>query len=175
MKLTKEQVERLVHADPFKDGIEQAVGDPVEGAVRSGLVIALIAHLHERLEDYTIPGRRGVSDLRPAHLDAHHVPPRSVAPVSAARPAVPARLADSERINPYQLLRDLHHHCMGHAGGSDRDAALAQSALAAAVASWWTRWQPGLVHAALGTDADVADIAAATGLDAGEVIRRWRA
>lgn len=56
MKLTKGQVGGLVHFDPFQDGIERAMGDPVEAAVRSGLVIALVAHLHDTLEDYTIDG-----------------------------------------------------------------------------------------------------------------------
>ena len=48
---------------------------------------------------------------------------------------------------------------------------LAELALAAAVMSWWSRWQPVTIHAALRTGADVADIAAATGLDP----QRWSA
>lgn len=86
----------------------------------------------------------------------------------------PVQFADAEQINPYQVLLDLHDHRMAHVGHRDRGAALADLALAAAVVSWWTRWQPGLIHAALRTGADVADIAAATGLDPGAVVRRWR-
>ncbi len=47
-------------------------------------------------------------------------------------------------------------------------------ALSAAVVSWWTRWQPSMIHAALSAGVDLADIAEATGLDVSEVVQRWR-
>lgn len=43
-----------------------------------------------------------------------------------------------------------------------------------ALPSWWTRWQPTMIHTALRASADLTDIAKATGLDAGEVVDRWR-
>ena len=46
-------------------------------------------------------------------------------------------------------------------------------ALAAAAVSWWARWQPAMIHAALRAGVDLADISAATGLDNDEVVRRW--
>lgn len=54
MTLTKEQAERLVHFDPFKDGMRRAMADPLENAVRGDLVKAFVAHLHETLEDRSI-------------------------------------------------------------------------------------------------------------------------
>ncbi|WP_431877471.1 hypothetical protein [Micromonospora marina] len=47
-------------------------------------------------------------------------------------------------------------------------------ALSAAVVSWWSRWQPAMIHAALRTGAAVADIAAATGLNTDEVVHLWK-
>ncbi|WSZ92688.1 hypothetical protein OG990_11895 [Micromonospora sp. NBC_00858] len=46
--------------------------------------------------------------------------------------------------------------------------------MSAAVVSWWTRWQPSMIHTALRAGMDLTDIAKATGLDAGEVVDRWR-
>jgi hypothetical protein len=85
----------------------------------------------------------------------------------------PVRFVDAERINPFQVLIDLHDHALGHSPEPSRDEALAELALAAAVVSWWSRWQPITIHAALRSGASLADIAAATGLDAQEVVRRW--
>jgi transposase-like protein len=53
------------------------------------------------------------------------------------------------------------------------DGALSELALAAAVTAWWSRWQPTTIHTALRAGATVTDVAAATGLDETEVIRRW--
>ena len=86
----------------------------------------------------------------------------------------PLRLADAERINPYQVLVDLHDHALGQPARSTREGALTELALAAAVVAWWSRWQPLTIHAALRSGADIVDIAAATGLDEEEVLRRWR-
>jgi hypothetical protein len=90
------------------------------------------------------------------------------------RDVAPVQLVDAERINPYQLLLDLHHHSLEHALTPSRRDALADLAMSAAVVCRWTCWQPLMIHAALRTGADVADIAAATGLDETELVRRWR-
>ncbi|MFF0150620.1 hypothetical protein [Micromonospora sp. NPDC005203] len=86
----------------------------------------------------------------------------------------PMRFTDAEKINPFQLLVDLHDHAVARTPESGRVAALTELALSAAVVSWWTRWQPSMIHAALQAGADLTDIAKATGLDAGEVVDRWR-
>lgn len=95
--------------------------------------------------------------------------------MNPARPSdPPVRFADAEEINPFQLLLDLHDHAAARTPGSGLDDVLAELALSAAVVSWWTRWQPSMIHTALRAGADLTDIARATGLDAGEVVDRWR-
>jgi hypothetical protein len=84
------------------------------------------------------------------------------------------RFADAKEINPFKLLLDLHDHAVVRTAESGRDDALTELALSAAVVSWWTRWQPSMIHAALRARADLTDIAEATGLDASDVVRRWR-
>jgi hypothetical protein len=86
----------------------------------------------------------------------------------------PTRFAEAEKINPYQVLVDLHGHAIGRPFPLSRNDALAELALAAAAVSWWGRWQPAMIHAALRAGADLADISAATGLDIDEVVRRWQ-
>ncbi|HYS34216.1 MAG TPA: hypothetical protein VEO01_01075 [Pseudonocardiaceae bacterium] len=86
----------------------------------------------------------------------------------------PVRFADAEKINPFQLLLDLHDHVLTRPAKRGREDTLAELALSAAVVSWWTRWQPSLIHAALRAGADLTDVAAATGLEPGDIIRRWR-
>ncbi|NJP30608.1 hypothetical protein [Micromonospora thermarum] len=86
----------------------------------------------------------------------------------------PVRFADAEKINPFKLLLDLHDCAVARTATSGRDDALAELALSAAVVSWWTRWQPSMIHAALRAGADLTDIADATGLGASEVVRRWQ-
>lgn len=87
----------------------------------------------------------------------------------------PVRFADAEEINPFQLLLDLHDHAVARTPESGRVTVLVELALSAAVVSWWrTRWQPSMIHTALRAGADLADIAKATGLDAGDVVWRWR-
>ncbi|MGC4895446.1 hypothetical protein [Micromonospora sp. DT31] len=85
----------------------------------------------------------------------------------------PVRFSDAEKINPFQVLIELHDHALRQSSGSSRDEALTELALTAAVISWWSRWQPITIHQALRRGADLADIAEATGLDPGEVVRRW--
>lgn len=85
----------------------------------------------------------------------------------------PVRFSNAEKINPFQVLIDLHDHALGQSSGSSRAEALTELALAAAVISWWTRWQPITIHQALRRGADPADIADATGLDPDEVVHRW--
>jgi hypothetical protein len=86
----------------------------------------------------------------------------------------PIRFADAEQINPLHVLIDLHDHVLGGCVEPTRDEALTELALAAAVVSWWSRWQPMTIHAALRSGADLADIAAATGLTNDEVVHRWQ-
>ncbi|WLS43286.1 hypothetical protein Q3V37_17870 [Micromonospora profundi] len=86
----------------------------------------------------------------------------------------PMRLADAEEINPFQLLLDLHDHAVARTPGTGLDDVLTELALSAAVVSWWTRWQPSMIHTALRAGADLTDIAEATGLDASDVLHRWR-
>jgi hypothetical protein len=85
----------------------------------------------------------------------------------------PVRFSDAEKINPFHVLIELHDHALGRSSGSSRTEALTELALAAAVISWWSRWQPITIHQALRRGAGLADIADATGLDADEVVRRW--
>ncbi|MGY4680339.1 hypothetical protein ACWIGG_01050 [Micromonospora aurantiaca (nom. illeg.)] len=86
----------------------------------------------------------------------------------------PVRFADAEEINPFQLLLDLHGHAVARTPGPGLDDVLTELALSAAVVSWWTRWQPLMIHTALQAGAGLTDIAKATGLDASDVLRRWR-
>jgi hypothetical protein len=92
--------------------------------------------------------------------------------MNAALPP-PTRFADAEQVNPFHLLTALHNHALACSAGPGPDSALAELALAAAVAAWWSRWQPTTIHAAFQAGASVADVAAATGLDEAEVVRRW--
>ncbi|WP_327006425.1 hypothetical protein OHA72_03560 [Dactylosporangium sp. NBC_01737] len=85
----------------------------------------------------------------------------------------PVRFFDAEKVNPFQVLLELHSHAIGRPATPSQHDVLAELALAAAVVSWWSRWQPMSIHAALRTGADLADVAAATGLDPADVIRRW--
>ncbi|MFI6065654.1 hypothetical protein ACIA47_10345 [Micromonospora sp. NPDC051227] len=93
-------------------------------------------------------------------------------PTRSSKP--PARFANAEEINPFQLLLDLHDHAVARTPESGRVAVLTELALSAAVVSWWTRWQPSTIHSSLRAGADLTDIARATGLDASDVARRWR-
>lgn len=95
--------------------------------------------------------------------------------MSPARPPKPPALfADADEINPLKLLLDLHDHALGRTAGRGRENALAELELSAAVVSWWTRWQPSMIHAAFRAGADLTDVADATGVDASDVIQRWR-
>ena len=77
----------------------------------------------------------------------------------------PVRFADSEQRNPFRLLLELHDHAVGGPALPSWSDILAELALAAAVVSWWSRWQPVSIHAALRAGADLADMAAATGVE----------
>src|SRR2546429_9977016 len=79
--------------------------------------------------------------------------------------APPLRFADAERLNPYQLLLDLHDHALGRSADPDQDEVLAELALAAAVVAWGGRWEPLTIHGALRAGSGLADIPAAAGLD----------
>ncbi|MFI2648558.1 hypothetical protein [Micromonospora fulviviridis] len=95
--------------------------------------------------------------------------------MNPARPTEPpVRFADAKKINPFQLLLYLHDHAVARTPESGLDAVLAELALSAAVVSWWTHWQPSMIHTALRAGANLTDIARATGLDASDVVRRWR-
>lgn len=95
--------------------------------------------------------------------------------MTPARPVErPVRFADAEEINPFKLLLDLHDHAVTRTAASGPVGVLAELALSAAVVSWWTRWQPSMIHAALRAGADLTDIADATGLDTSEVVRWWQ-
>jgi hypothetical protein len=85
----------------------------------------------------------------------------------------PTRFDEAEKINPFQLLIDLHDHALSCSSDAAPDGALAELALAAAVTAWWSRWQPMTIHAALRAGATVNEVAAATGLDEAEVVHRW--
>ncbi|TDC30861.1 hypothetical protein E1211_23530 [Micromonospora sp. 15K316] len=95
--------------------------------------------------------------------------------MNPARPSdPPVRFANAEKINPIQLLLDLHDHAVARTPGTGLDDVLTELALSAGVVSWWTRWQPSITHTALRAGADLTNIAKAIGLDAGEVVDRWR-
>ncbi|MFF5232068.1 hypothetical protein [Dactylosporangium sp. NPDC000521] len=76
--------------------------------------------------------------------------------------------------NPFQLLLDLYNHTQQRRPADEpADAALEELALAAAVVSWWTRWQPLTMHRAFESGATLADVASATGLTEDEAYIRW--
>jgi len=81
----------------------------------------------------------------------------------------PVQSTDAERINPYNVLIDVHDYAIGRRVTPGREAALAGLSLAAAMVSWPSRQWPLMIHTAPQVDADIAD---ATGQDRGEV-RRW--
>jgi hypothetical protein len=85
----------------------------------------------------------------------------------------PTSFAAAEKINPYQLLIDLYDQAITRPGQPSSTDALTELALAAALVTWWRRWQPAMIHAALRAGADLANIAAATGLEPTEVVCRW--
>jgi hypothetical protein len=93
---------------------------------------------------------------------------------SESNTSPPVLFADAERLNAYQLLLDLHERSLACGLAPDRTDALVELALAAAVVARWTSWQPAMIHNALRAGADLTDIAAATGLDPAEVVRRWQ-
>lgn len=86
----------------------------------------------------------------------------------------PVRFANAEKIDPFQLLLDLHDHAVARTPESGLADVLAELPLSAAMVSWCTRWQTSTIHTALQAGADLTDIAEATGLDASDVVRRWR-
>jgi hypothetical protein len=86
----------------------------------------------------------------------------------------PTSYAAAEKINPYQLLVDLYDQAVTRPPQPPSADAVAELALAAAAVMWWRRWQPAMIHAALRTGADLADIVAATDLNITEVAYRWR-
>jgi hypothetical protein len=86
----------------------------------------------------------------------------------------PTAYAVAEKVNPYQLLLDLYDQAIARSARPSRTDWLAELALAAAVVTWWRRWQPAMIHAALRGGADLADIASATSLDPAEVAGRWQ-
>jgi hypothetical protein len=92
---------------------------------------------------------------------------------AARRGPLPVRFADADRILMTDLLDMLGDHLF-----KDRptqEDALAELALAAAVVARCGRWQPLTIHAALRAGASLPEVAAATGLESDEVLRRWRA
>lgn len=85
-----------------------------------------------------------------------------------------ARFAETDEINPFKLLLNLLDHAVARTAGPGRDDILAELPLSAAAVFWWTRSRPLIIYAVLRAGADPADIADATGLEAGEVVRHWR-
>ena len=81
---------------------------------------------------------------------------------------LPTSYASAEQINPYQLLINLHDHAITRPAEPSSTDLLAELALAAALVTWWRRWQPAMIHAALRASAGIADITAVTGLDPAE-------
>lgn len=51
----------------------------------------------------------------------------------------PTRFVEAEKINPYQVLVDLHDQAIGRPFPPTRNDALGELALAAAAVSWWAR------------------------------------
>jgi len=111
---------------------------------------------------------------------AHDPAPRAAAEQSSSATSetpehrAPLTFADAEQRNPYSLLIDLHDHALD-SGRRSPDAThhLAELALSAAVVTWWSRWQPIIMHRALAAGADFAEIAEAAGVSEAEVRERW--
>ncbi|MBT8228602.1 MAG: hypothetical protein HKP61_17660 [Dactylosporangium sp.] len=91
----------------------------------------------------------------------------------ARRGPLPIRYADADRILMTELLTMLCDHLFKDS--PTREDSLAELAMAAAVVARCGRWQPLTIHAALRAGASLPEAAAATGLEPGEVVRRWRA
>jgi hypothetical protein len=86
---------------------------------------------------------------------------------------LPDRFADADRILMTELLAMLGDHLFKDS--PTRADALAELAMAAAVVARCGRWQRLTIHAALRAGASLPEIAAATGRESDEVMRRWRA
>src|SRR5581483_10127834 len=76
----------------------------------------------------------------------------------------PITFADAVELGPYQSLRDL----LALDGPP-----LGELAVAAAVVSWCSRWQPLLMHRAFVAGASLSDVALATDLDPATVVELW--
>ncbi|WP_327005498.1 hypothetical protein OHA72_62795 [Dactylosporangium sp. NBC_01737] len=86
----------------------------------------------------------------------------------------PLTIAEAADRNPFQLLLDLYNHTRRRKpAGEPAEAALEELALAAAVVSWWSRWQPLTMHRAFESGASLGEVASATGLTEEEVYVRW--
>ncbi|MEU7871563.1 hypothetical protein [Dactylosporangium sp. NPDC049140] len=86
----------------------------------------------------------------------------------------PLTFAEAADRNPFQLLLDLFNHTQRRQpAGEPAEAALEELALAAAVVSWWSRWQPLTMHRAFESGAPLSDVAGATGLTEDEAYVRW--
>lgn len=86
----------------------------------------------------------------------------------------PLTFAEAADRNPFQLLLDLYNHTQRRQpAGEPVDVALEELALAAAVVSWWSRWQPLTMHRAFESGASLGEVAAATGLTEDEAYVRW--
>src|SRR5204862_8324920 len=68
-----------------------------------------------------------IRDLRPYGIDLECAPSRGEETMNDARASAPLRLADAERVNPYQLLLDLYDHAPGRSTASDQEEVLAES------------------------------------------------
>lgn len=86
--------------------------------------------------------------------------------------AAPATFEHYEAENAYGLLGQLHDLAVSPTTGLDQD--LTVIAMAAAVVSWWGRWQPGMVHRALVAGASVDQVVAATGRPMADLYQAWR-
>lgn len=168
-------IERLVGADLVREFLHKGLTAPAVRAARSRMVIEIVAHLHDTLTDSLITEAEAYETFVRGNLDLERAPSRREETMTDDRaldagPVV--RFSDAEKINPFQVLIELHDHALRQSSGSSRAEVLTELALAA-VLSWWSRWQPITIHRALRCGADLADIAEATGLDPGEVVRRW--
>lgn len=86
----------------------------------------------------------------------------------------PLTFEEAEAHNPFALLGELRDHAMAlRIDEKPPEFHLTELALSAAVVAWWSRWQPIAMHRAFVAGANLAEVAAATGVDESEAYERW--
>ena len=86
----------------------------------------------------------------------------------------PSTFAAAVELGAYRLAARYADRDRWHTHDPDAALLLEEMATAAALAMWLRRWAPLAVHQAICAGATVAQVAAATGVDAAQVRANWR-